>query len=395
MKRLIQVAIIAVGLLLSYECLAEVFDDYDEKMSAALSLRLADKSEEAETIYSGIIAVKSNDVDALVGRGFCRIRTPSEFEGAEADFRAVIELAPSYIDAYYGLALIYKRTGRWSEAKAILGLAAAHSSGDEATQYLADICWQIGHLTLARSIDLRPLAQSMRKVRGYREELYLSYIYDWVEDRPDWYQGGAVFIHHPRPDFNVGGSLFEYRRNEEYDVQLGLSAGYRHDMNWSFGYQSYFSLDPNFLSRQKHHPSFAYSFPSSTVVGAGLRLDEYGNGWARVARFDIRQYMRAFYAEYSLLTGYDNLDRSVTTHIARIGYEGDGSLSAHLGYSSGSETLEQGGGSGFSDQLVESLFVSLKYFVSPPYAIILSYGPEYRDSELFRTTGAVSVGLRF
>ena len=395
MKRSILIATIAVGLLLSYACLAEVIDDYDEKMSAALSLRHADNSEEAEKIYSGIIAVNSNDVDALVGRGFCRIRTASTFNEAEADFQAVIELAPSYIDAYYGLALIYKRSGRWNEAKAILGLAAERCSGDEAIQYLADICWRVGHLPLARSIDLRPLAQSTRKVKGYREELYLSYTYDWVEDRPDWYQGGAVFIHHPRPDLNVGVSFFKYRRNEEYDEQLGFGASYRHDMNLSFDYQSFFSLDKNFLAYQKHHPSFSYSLPSSTVVGAGLRLDEYDNGWARVGRFNMRQYMRAFYAEYSILTGYDNLDRSVTTHIARLGYEGDGILSGYLGYSSGAETLEQAGGSGFSDQLVESLFVSLKYFVSPRYSIILSYGPEYRDSELFRTTGAVSVGVRF
>jgi hypothetical protein len=138
-----------------------------------------------------------------------------------------------------------------------------------------------------------------------------------------------------------------------------------------------------------------YSLPSFTVIGAGLRLDEYENGWAKVGRLDFKQYVRSFYGEYTLLTGQDNFDRSVTTHIAKIGYEKEAKLFCHIGYSRGDETLDLYGSSSFSDQLIESVFLNVRYFVTKKWGVILAGGPEYRDSELYRTTGALSIFMRF
>jgi len=103
----------------------------------------------------------------------------------------------------------------------------------------------------------------------------------------------------------------------------------------------------------------------------------------------------SFYGEYTLLTGQDNFDRSVMTHIAKVGYEKEDKLFFHVGYSYGDETVDLYGGSSFSDQLVESIFFNLRYFINAKYGIILVSGPEYRDSELYRTTGAVSLFMRF
>ena len=386
---------ISLIVLASQECFSAVIKNYDQKMQTALSLRTEGKSEEAKKIYSEIIAASPDDVDALVGRGFCLIRNKTSFIDAENDFHAVIEIAPSYVDAYYGLALIYKRSGQWNKALRILETAAENCSEEKGLGYLSDISWRIGHLSLARAIDVRPLSQSTRMLKGYTDELYLSYTYDSVQNRSDWHQGGATYVHHPRPDLNMGASFFKYRRNNEDDGQLGLSLSYRHNINWDIGYQNFFSTERNFLARQKHHTMFHYSLASSTLLGVGLRFDEYDDGWAKVGRFDFRQYVHSFYAEYSLLAGHDSFDRAVATHIVRVGYEGDDKLSAHIGYARGDETIEQAGGASFSDQNVESLFLNLKYFFSPKWGIILAGGPEYRDSELFRTTAASSAFLRF
>ncbi len=394
-KMIKAVAVLSLIMLASLQCWAAVIEDYDASMQAAITLRAEGNYEAAIAIYSQLLAANPADTDALVGRGFCLIHDPNAWHAAETDFREVVASAPSYIDAYYGLALIYKRSGRWAEALRILELAAANCVGEDALHYLSDISWQVGHLTLARSIDPRSRAQSTRILRGYKGELYLNYTYDWVEDRPDWYQYGAVYVHHPRPDLNVGASLFRYRRNEEYDEQLGLSLSYRHNLNWTFGYHAYLALDADFLARQKHHPVFSYSFPSFTVVSAGLRFDEYDNGWANVGQFYCRQYLRSSYAEYGLLSGRDNFDRPVTTHIVKVGYDYADRLFAQLGYSNGDETVEQAGGSQFSDQLVESLFCNLRYFFSPKWGLTLAAGPEYRDRTLFRTTGSASVVSRF
>jgi hypothetical protein len=93
------------------------------------------------------------------------------------------------------------------------------------------------------------------------------------------------------------------------------------------------------------------------VIGVGVRLDEYKNGWAKVGLFDFKQYISSFYGEYTLLTGQDNFDRSVMTHIARVGYEKEDKFFCHVGYSYGDETVDSYGGSSFSDQLVESIFL--------------------------------------
>jgi len=64
-------------------------------------------------------------------------------------------------------------------------------------------------------------------------------------------------------------------------------------------------------------------------------------------------------------------------------------------YSHGDETIDLYGGSNVSDQLVESIFFNLRYFINAKYGVILAGGPEYRDSELYRTTGAISLFMRF
>lgn len=388
--------IIFLVLFVAQRSFSASVENYDELMQEAFSLRKEARFEEAEKIYSRIIAQNPDDVDALVGRGFCLLRHEGFFKKAEKDFQKVIDKTPCYIDAYYGLALINKRSGRWNEAKALLEKAEESCAENEkALRYLSDISWQIGHFPLARSVDKKFPPEKTRKLKDFHHEFYLNYTYDWVEDRPDWHQAGLTYVHHFRPDINAGLSWTEYKRNDTYDHQIGLSLSYRFNMNLSFEYQSYFSTDRNFLADQKHHPILYYSFPSFTVIGAGVRLDEYKNGWSEVGRFDFKQYIRSFYGEYTLFTGQDNFDRSVMTHIAKVGYEKEDKFICHVGYSYGDETIDLYGGSNFSDQLVESIFFNFRYYINAKWGVILAGGPEYRDSKLYRTTGAISLFMRF
>lgn len=375
---------------------AAALENYDALMQEALSFRKEARFDEAEKLYSLIISENPEDVDALVGRGFCSLHRKDLYKKAEEDFQNVIAKTPSYIDAYYGLALIYKRSGRWNDAKAILEKARDNNAENEKSlSYLAEISWQIGHYPLARSIDKMSPLERTRKLKGFLNELYLDYIHDWVEDRSDWYQAGLSYVGHFRPDMSVGFSLAKYRRNDISDHQIGLSLSYRYNMNLTFEHQSYFSTDQNFLAKQKHHPMLYYSFPTFTVVGAGLRLDQYKNGWAEVGKFDLKQYINSCYGEYTLLVGRDNFNRSVTTHIVKVGYEKEDKLFCHVGYSYGDESLDLYGGSTYSNQRIESVFFNLRYFITPQWGIILAGGPEYRDSELYRTTGAMTVFVRF
>jgi YaiO family outer membrane protein len=369
-------------------------ESYDELMEKARLLRQADHFEEAADIYKNLIAANPDDTDALVGRGFCLLHRKA-YNEAKRDFQSVIEKAPSYIDAYYGLAILYKRTGKWKEVKATLDQAFKNSTGNEKSlNYLADICWRLGYLSLARSIDKKEPAARTRELKGYLDELYFGYTHDFLKKEADWNSGGVAYYHHFRPDINAGLSFESYRRNETNDHQIGIDVNYRYDMNLSLEYIGFFSTEHNFLAIQKHHPVLYYNLPSSTLIGTGVRFDEYENGWAKVGSFSLKQYYRSFYGEYTIHAGNDNFERPVTTQIFKAGYEKD-NFYFYLGYSRGSETLDSAGGSIFSNQFIETVFFGTRYLINKKYGLILAGGPEYRDSDLFRTTMSVTFFVRF
>jgi YaiO family outer membrane protein len=381
-------------LILSQAVISAPVANYEEQMKQAQAYRLENELAAAETIYTEILKANPGDVDARVGRGFCYLRSDDLYPKAEEDFSQVIEASPAYIDAYYGLALVYKRTGRWDEAKMVLQQAAEQANDEQATDYLAEICWRVGHVSLARILDTQDSAERTRQIKGFRDEVFLNYTYDFVKDRSDWQQAGLTYIHHFRPDFNAGISFTKYRRNDMDDHQIGLHLGYQHDMDLSVEYNGYYATDQNFLAKQKHQPTLYYNLFADTVVGLGGRFDQYDDGWGEVGRFNVKRYLGACFGEYDLLAGCDNFDRSVTTHIVKLGYEHD-KLLGHLGYSYGDETIDSFGGSSFSNQLVESVFVNVKYFIDDQWGIIVAGGPEFRDHDLYRTTCGASVFVRF
>jgi YaiO family outer membrane protein len=309
------------------------------------------------------------DADAWVKRGFTHLQKNSLTE-AEADFKGALDLTPCNVDAAYGLSLVHKRNGKWKEAEAILEKAEESCRGDEkALRYLSQI--------------------------NPSHEIYVNAVYDWVQKQSDWTQMDLTYVHHFRPDLSAGVTFSDYKRNGVHDEQLGLSLNKRIDARWSFEYLGYYSHDPDFLAEQKHQPLLTYVFPSATVVGAGARFDEYSHDWAKVGVLKVTQYVRSVYGEYTLLTGRDNFGEPVTTNIGKIGYERENKFTAAAGYSYGDETIDQGGGATFPGQKVETIFLQLRTYIRPTWGFLLAGGPEYRDHELFRTTGAASVFAKF
>ena len=53
----------------------------------------------------------------------------------------------------------------------------------------------------------------------------------------------------------------------------------------------------------------------------------------------------------------------------------------YAGYSYSDETIDSDGGSFISDQLVESVFFNLRYYVDAKWGIMVAGDPEYRESE--------------
>jgi len=76
--------LITVGLS---ESISAEIKDYDKLMQEASFLRLGGKPDEAEVIYSDVLSKNPDDTDALVGRGFSRMRDKKYYDEAIADFK--------------------------------------------------------------------------------------------------------------------------------------------------------------------------------------------------------------------------------------------------------------------------------------------------------------------
>jgi len=310
--------------------------------------------------------------------------------------KKTIELAPQYVDAYFGQAAAYRRRGNWSKAKDIIHQAGEACEGDEEKmRYLAVSSWSEGYYRFARRLDKEYPPDSQRKLIEYPSEISVYYAYDWVDDRPNWEESGMVLSHKLRPDLSVSFSESTFRRNDDIDYVFGAGIAYRYNYYLTFQYQSYFAQDGTFLADAKHRPEFSIRLPTSTVLKSGVHLDKYSNDWAKVGLFGARQYFGSAYVDYQLLSGVDNFDKGVITHIGQLGYEKEGRYSMRFGYATGNESIESGGGSSFSGETVETFFGNIRYHFGPRWGIITAGGREYRSNDFYRDTASLSMFIRY
>jgi YaiO family outer membrane protein len=365
-------------------------------MREASELQRSGKQETAEKIYNEVLSNNPDDVDALVGRGFCRLKDKSRYEEALADFKRVIQLAPDYVDAYFGQAIIYRRRGDRASARDVLLQCKRACEGDEEKlRYLAVLCWREGHFSLARQLDREYPPPPHRRLIKHPNEVCLNYSPDWVKNRPDWETMGFSFVRQQRRDFTWWFSFTRYYRYQKDDLEVGLGIAFRYTHSFGIEYEGYFSDSAGFLADQKHLLKSNITLPSSTIVGLGLNLSKYNKDWARLGRLELTQYIGACHAKYTLLSGMDNNDESVTTHIFELSYERELRYSFRLGYATGNESIDRGGGSFFSDLRVDTLFTSVRYYLTSTWGLIIGGAREWRDERFNRDMVSVSIFKRF
>ncbi len=128
--------------------------EYAALLKQAGEFRLQGGQVEAEKIYDGLVQRNPRDVDALIGRGFCRLRDDSALDSALADFNKVIVLTPSSGDAYLGAAICYKRMKDEAKLESVISAAESAAGTDEAKRKkMAQSAWTAGMPELARRLD--------------------------------------------------------------------------------------------------------------------------------------------------------------------------------------------------------------------------------------------------
>ena len=79
-------------------------------------LLLENKVEEARIVFEQVLIENPKDVDAMVGAGFTALRQERVLDALEY-FQNARDIAPTYADATFGLALCYERLGKITEAR--------------------------------------------------------------------------------------------------------------------------------------------------------------------------------------------------------------------------------------------------------------------------------------
>jgi len=369
--------------------------NYDRNMRKAREFRLSGRQKEAESIYNDILKENPDDTDALVGRGFCRL-SKGRFTGAADDFNRAIELAPDYVDAYVGKAILHRRKGDRGSALAALEVCEQALGKDQNKQrYLAESSWREGHFGFARGLDSRYGVRPGRKLVDYPNEIYLNASLDRLERGDDWDSTGITYVRRHRPDLTWWISHTLYGRYDDSDSESGAGLAFRPTGRISLALEGYISDAEDFLAEYKYKAIANIEILSYTILGLGADFSRYGSDWSEVGRLELTRYVGEFYGKYTLLAGNDSNDENVSTSIFEMGCEKELRYSIRIGYAAGNESVEEGTGTEFSQDEIDTVFGSVRYYVTPEWGLIVGGSYEWRDGDPFREGGSLSAFYRF
>ncbi len=365
----------------------EPAESYESRLQQATEYRLAGKTREAVEIFNQMLEIKPEDADALVGRGFCRLRDGNPDLALE-DFRKTIAVSSNYVDAYVGASAAYRRMGQPRRSREILDDCAKACAGrTNSLKYLAESAWREGHFQLARSLDARHPRNPDRTLVPRPNTVYLTYSHDWPKYGDEWDSIGFTFARRERPDLSWSLGAKEYSRYGTTDFDLSAGLTYRHRDWLGASYNGVFSDDPGFLARQKHRLELTSGLWRGASLGVGTDLSYYdGPRWSRRGLLDLRQGIGNWFAKAGLSAGQDSNDKDVFSYSVGAGYEKESRYAIALSYGNGNETveIETADGFDFRDDDVESLSLSCRYYFKPEIGVMFGGSHEWRNGEDFR-----------
>lgn len=361
--------------------------EYKTTLDKARTLRLDGFTDDAEKIYNELLEKNPNDVDAIAGIGFCKLRDAKRLDEALEDFLRVVELSPLYVDAYIGAAICYKRNGNRGALETILQECREVCKEDEKkSRYLATTAWREGYFPLARDLDDEYPPEKDRTLTKDPWNLRLTYGHSWLERGNDWDEIRLSGSCRVRPDITLSGEYDQWWRYGDSDYSLGAGASYRHDYRWSGRYSYEFSDTNGFLAEQRHSATIEYRLYRSLHVYCGPRLARYSSDWSRRLKAGATAYSRHFFADGNYSFGTDTKNVSVNGYSVSAGYYYELRYSLTAGYSHGDETVDflRNDELIFRSDIVEAYFLRGSLNFTETFGCSLGGMQEYRNSNLFR-----------
>lgn len=373
--------------------------EYLKTLTEARRLRLDGFPDKAEQIYMDLLDVNKDDVDALAGLGFCKLRDKDGLDAALLYFNRVIELSPEYIDAYIGAAICFKRRHQLDLLQDVLDQCAKACAADESKmRYLAVTAWREGYFPLAREIDryFHPLPDRDR-LMAEPMDLSLGYAYSWLENQSDWEHVSASFSWYLRPDFRIGADADQWWRYGSDDFSVGIDALYRHDYRKSISYGFEFSDYGGFLAEQKHDLTARYRLYRGLYIYGGPRASRYDGDWSERLKAGFTVYWNALFLDSHYSFGEDTSNQNVEGYGVSAGFTRELRYGLTAAYGRADETVdyERGGETLFRSDDVESFSLRVQYYLTARTYISLGGLEEVRNSSLFRREASVSVSHSF
>ncbi len=149
-------------------------DNFGEAFLYGLALRGNLKPEQAESIFTGCIALKPETAQTWYQRGVCRLAT-KDFSGAVEDFTRFLEYRPSSAAGRVNRALAFREMGELQQALSDLNEAISRGFPETRVYFLrADVQQQLGNLTEAEAdrkigMELEPQDARSWVVRGLQK----------------------------------------------------------------------------------------------------------------------------------------------------------------------------------------------------------------------------------
>lgn len=370
-------------------------ESYESVMNRATEYRLANKCEAAEVLYDSILQNDGKNVDALVGRGLCKLRDKKWIPEAIDDFEKAITLTPDYVDAYIGKANALNRMGSFATALQTLRSCRDYCINDTAkVQYLAIGCWQLGYVGLARQLDRQFPPKPGRILIEQPNAVISEGTWCPLSNGEKWQFLSTTYIRKIRPDVNVNFQVGYHQRNAHNDFVGGAGLTLVASKRLLLSYEGAFSGTEGFAAIQRHKPLAKVSIFRSTSVGAGADFNKYSSGWVRLARFELEQSTGSLNTHYTVLGGIDNFDRIIFSHILTFTYLKSDRLAVGLGGAYGHESVERFG-STYVNELLRSVFAKIAIDAGSRIQFQSAIAGEWRKNDYFRTIITVAPLIRF
>ena len=231
---------IIIFIIVTLSLLSAATVDYEALHEKGRILYQTGSEQEALEVYQEILNNFPEDVDALLFRGrlFARLEL---YDLAEAELLHVIELAPTYLDAYYALASVYYWSGSLDDAARVL-TTWIEMDMENPDAYILSARVAIAGRKYAAARTFIELAESYQADPDIIESLLtlintpltntkwaagFTYEYLFVDQgRPDWQQMQA-YVTRDLNKILVTAEFNRYQRNDTYDHTLVLDTYYK------------------------------------------------------------------------------------------------------------------------------------------------------------------------